>query len=112
VNCIPVPEEVKAARPDAVSKVVLPPDGDMLNDKCRSAEMLIGPSDEPGLAIYYGYFKFDKEELDRIKSLDVDDIVIEFAMWGNHVHPFSAAAWMRQGGIDGSSNEDPSGLGS
>jgi hypothetical protein len=87
VRIIPVPDSAVAKYPEAVRKVMLPPDGDMFNEECGSADMLIRPTEFMGAHSheFMAFFQMEPEDVDRLRE---NGGILELSMISN-VIPFS-----------------------
>ena len=87
---IPVPDLAKNLYPEAATQVISPPDGDLLNDECRAAEMQILPIEFMGREVpqFSAYFLMEPEDVDRLRQ---NGGVIRLSMIGGippfDVHP-------------------------
>lgn len=66
MDAIPVPDEVKHRYPRGETKVFLPPNGDMLDNTVRSAEVIVDVEDSieiHGVPSLHMYFELDDEDL-------------------------------------------------
>lgn len=89
MHCIPVPELAERTHPDAEKLVIAPPNGDLTNDECRSADVLVEKTKFMGkeTGIFRAYFAFDEDDIDR---LAINGGVVEFHLIGTGIQPFGA----------------------
>lgn len=83
MDCVPVPERANSIRQAMERRVLMPPNGDMTNDVIRSAEVLVGYSEEYGTVIMHMYWKMSDEELERAK----ENGYIELTFFGGKAPP-------------------------
>lgn len=87
MHLVLVPEWVKDRYPKSVTKVLLPPDGDMTNPDIRSAEVLLDTvplSDGSYAPVHRAYFQPSKEDI----SLLNHGGLLEFHVLSFSVTPF------------------------
>lgn len=87
MNLIPVPDAAKRQYPDCETQVMLPPDGNMLNDRIRSADVLLDPK-MPGRRMFYVADEGDFETITQFKV-----VYFELAILGALMPPVSLVVW-------------------
>lgn len=87
MRLIPVPDSAVAKYPEYVKKIMSPPDGDLLSEECRPADMLIGVGEFMGeeCYIFRGFFQMEPQDVDRLRE---NGGVLELQMV-SHVVPFN-----------------------
>lgn len=87
MRLIPVPDSAVAKYPDDVKKVMSAPDGDLLNEECLPADMLVGVREFMGHDCYQfrAFFQMEPEDIDRLRE---NGGVLELSLI-SHVVPFN-----------------------
>lgn len=70
MRLIPVPESALAKYPEGVRRVVSAPGGDLLNDECRPADMLVCRAMfmDHETHQYMAFFQLEPEDIDRLRE--------------------------------------------
>lgn len=87
MRLIPVPESAEAKYPEGVKKVISAPDGDLLNDECRPADMLIRRVEfmEGETHEFTAFFQLEPDDVDKLTE---NGGVLELTLI-SHVVPFN-----------------------
>lgn len=88
-DVVPVPDWVHRSLPWTERRVFLPPSGDPTDEECRSADVLVDPSQPWGTAIR-AYVSLDDAEIEALRSGGVVELVLHT---GGGLCPFGVAVW-------------------
>lgn len=89
MRVIPVPESALAKYPDGVRRVIAAPDGDLLNEECRPADMLINTVEFMGheCAWFHAFYQLEAEDIDKLREnggiieLSLMSMVVPFSIY-------------------------------